>query len=481
MRTIKNQKLALQEKQKHATTPATHTYGGYVAGTTTPPAQTTIVQNASAPASAQPVSYGQTSEQVANAPVPNSGVNAGTSTTATSQSDPLKDLRDEQTQFYDDQAAKTLAALEEKRQLAYASAERQRASAEQNAAVARQRALVDARSAYEQNMSSYGSRAESLASAGLRGSGYNDYLDAQAYATHRSEVQSANAQADAAVRSALDAETHAKQTADFEYTDGALLAQQTADKGKFDANMSYNQALIDQAKASAELHAERGNNVEMIQSLVKSGTLTVEDGQKQTFEHFKTAMDGDDFNVSDVDSAFEKGYVTPDQYDALQAQWHDGNDITDDFFADANGTRFTKKEADEILKNFNNNPWSSPDEKKALQAVYDKLYTRAKIIQGILRYNGEDLETNIDADIGELEEKGNNFSIFHLGITYKVESGGEVTDKGVLGSFSDIEDDTVFIFEDNIYVKKQGRVFKVSNRFFGSDAVGALKKVAQGG
>lgn len=55
----------------------------------------------------------------------------------------------------------------------------------------RERAAVDANTSYAQNMSTYGVNAETLARMGLTGSGYSDYLNAQAYAQKRSDLQQA--------------------------------------------------------------------------------------------------------------------------------------------------------------------------------------------------------------------------------------------------------------------------------------------------
>lgn len=68
-------------------------------------------------------------------------------------------------------------------------------AAKKQAEQTRQRAIVDAQSGYMQNLASYGANAEQMADAGMQGGGYSDYLNAQAYAQKRSDVQQANAQA----------------------------------------------------------------------------------------------------------------------------------------------------------------------------------------------------------------------------------------------------------------------------------------------
>ncbi len=56
------------------------------------------------------------------------------------------------------------------------------------------RAMADAQNAYTQNKATYGTNAETLAQMGLTGGGYSDYLQAQAYAQKRADVQAATAQ-----------------------------------------------------------------------------------------------------------------------------------------------------------------------------------------------------------------------------------------------------------------------------------------------
>ena len=74
-------------------------------------------------------------------------------------------------QYYDDLYQKTLAGIENNRQ----------------------KAIQDATAARSKLVGTYGAQAENLASMGLTGGGYSDYLTAQAHAGLRSDVQAANA------------------------------------------------------------------------------------------------------------------------------------------------------------------------------------------------------------------------------------------------------------------------------------------------
>lgn len=77
-------------------------------------------------------------------------------------------------QHYDDLYQQTLAGIEAKRQ----------------------KTITDSAAARAKQVGTYGANAERLASMGLTGGGYSDYLTAQAHAAHRGDVQAANALAE---------------------------------------------------------------------------------------------------------------------------------------------------------------------------------------------------------------------------------------------------------------------------------------------
>lgn len=60
----------------------------------------------------------------------------------------------------------------------------------------RQKTITDSSAARAKQVGTYGANAERLASMGLTGGGYSDYLTAQAHAAHRGDVQAANALAE---------------------------------------------------------------------------------------------------------------------------------------------------------------------------------------------------------------------------------------------------------------------------------------------
>lgn len=121
----------------------------------------------------------------------------------------------------------------------YGNAAAQRAEADKNTEVARQRGIIDSQSSYQKAVGAYGSNAETLAGRGLSGSGYGEYLTADAYATHRGQVQNINADALRANREAAYTEKQTQMAADSEYL-----------KNLYGINTEYNNAI---SKAKSEL------------------------------------------------------------------------------------------------------------------------------------------------------------------------------------------------------------------------------------
>ncbi len=89
-------------------------------------------------------------------------------------------------------ATETPATYEEYLEQQKELLDKRKAEADRQAEAAKERAAVDAQASYTQNMATYGTNAERLAQMGLQGGGYSDYVNAQAYAQKRADVQQAN-------------------------------------------------------------------------------------------------------------------------------------------------------------------------------------------------------------------------------------------------------------------------------------------------
>lgn len=153
----------------------------------------------------------------------------------------------------------------------------QKQAALESAETARERSIADARSSYEQNRATYGANAEALASMGLSGSGYSDYINAQAYAQQRGDVQNANAVA-AAERTAAESEAAQKKlSAEMSYseniakTDEALVKykqEQSDKKDSYYANLlNFANNGTYTADQLAQLGAQYGLNDEQLATL----------------------------------------------------------------------------------------------------------------------------------------------------------------------------------------------------------------------
>ena len=162
----------------------------------------------------------------------------------------------------------------------YIASEKQRAEEERQAAhkeaeIAKERATVDAQSSYAQNKATYGANAETMAQMGLTGGGYSDYLDSQAYAQKRDDIQHANV-----------VEAATKQGADTAYSDKISElnekqithnAEQQAYKDKIYSDLlaeAQNPNTTYTAESIREIAEKAGLSEEEIQGLVNTLTST---------------------------------------------------------------------------------------------------------------------------------------------------------------------------------------------------------------
>lgn len=147
-----------------------------------------------------------------------------------------------------------LSLAGETRQGVYDTAERQREEAHKNADIYRERANVNARNAYAQNLAGYGANAEVLGRMGITGGGYGDWVNGNAYATQRAEVQAANAEAEGAKREAIYTEDMLKLQADNEYNKqkGQAEFDYLERLYNLDSNYRTGMAEAEQKKAKAD-------------------------------------------------------------------------------------------------------------------------------------------------------------------------------------------------------------------------------------
>ena len=180
---------------------------------------------------------------------------------------------------------------------------------------------------------------------------------------------------------------------------------------------------------------------------------------------------GADLDVSYLDSYLETllntGSISQEQYNQLMAQysedynkqkeqWNSQIDTSDSFFNSGSmSATEAKKQLDKIL----NNEWTSEENKKALQKTYDRLY---KVATNDVRFNNDGGWIFGSTDMNDV---GNNFSLIDdSGFKYRIESGGEVTDTAIKSLANDVADGSIFGVRNQIYYKKDGKVYLVQKR-----------------
>lgn len=428
-------------------------YYGYQIPEAVSQSGTPIPSNNQVPASATNLNYSANVRSLST-PVEQT-TTVQTNTTANQETtdtpiDSYEEFLKKQAEGYQETLDKTNQYIDEQKQSTI-----ERAEAE------RERNIVDARSSYAQNRAGYGTNAETLASMGLTGSGYSDYLDQQAYATQRAEVQAANAQAES---TKLNAEQQA--SAD------KLNAQLT-----YDQNMAQNEANLadyqlqqeEQRKAAyAELltYANNGSYTnEQLTELGKQYGLTDEQietltstRQENSYNNYLEDITNGYSDTNDVEDAYERGDITTEQYDSLKKKWNDNIDTSAAFFNYGDGN-LPKSEAKKALDAVINNEWCSEETKKALQETYDKLYS---VITNDVVFNNNGGWWIFGAtDFSD----GDNFSVRdNSGFKYRIQSGGRVTDSVIYDVASDIGNNNVFGYDGRIYYKKNDNIYLIEKR-----------------
>lgn len=182
-----------------------------------------------------------------------SGENATTTATTTPETTTAENnagATTENTGNAESTTEKTLTYAEYMEMLKQEAAE-SKAAADKEAEIAKERAMVDAQSSYAQNQATYGANAETMAQMGLTGGGYSDYLQAQAYAQKRSDVQQANV-----VESATKAQNRATyqdyvNSVNEKLAEKALYEEQLADERAYNEKQTQEQREYEE-KQSAE-------------------------------------------------------------------------------------------------------------------------------------------------------------------------------------------------------------------------------------
>lgn len=465
-----------------------------------------------------PMTYGQqlaaaAQQQTPTESTPDTSGGAGTtgsagatggSTTGSGEVDTYEEFLLKQEGFYKEQLDKLNAQIEQNKQNALQQAESER-----------ERAVIDARSSYEQNKATYGANAEQLAAMGLSGSGYSDYLNQQAYATQRAETQNANAQAEATKLAAEQQANSDKLNAELSYAENmqgnaeklAQYQQQKAEEAKAEeeqkkqyyaalltsantgeytseqiaslgAQYGLDEAQISQLQAAADKYksdqqslsytealqmiSDYGADLDVsyLETLLNTGSVSQEQYDQLMAQYSKELIESGDLANEDtdkIDDLHQSGQISEEDYNKQKEQWNSQIDTSDAFFNSGSmSASEAKKQLDKIL----NNEWTSEENKKALQKTYDSLY---KVVQNDVKFNNDGGWWIFGStDMGDV---GNNFSLIdNSGFKYRIESGGEVTDTAIKSLANDVADGSIFGVRNQIYYKKDGKVYLVQKR-----------------
>lgn len=428
----------------------------------------------------------------------------GGSTTGSGEVDTYEEFLLKQEGFYKEQLDKLNAQIEQNKQNALQQAESER-----------ERAVIDARSSYEQNKATYGANAEQLAAMGLSGSGYSDYLNQQAYATQRAETQNANAQAEATKLAAEQQANSDKLNAELSYAENmqgnaeklAQYQQQKAEEAKAEeeqkkqyyaalltsantgeytseqiaslgAQYGLDEAQILQLQAAADKYksdqqslsytealqmiSDYGADLDVsyLETLLNTGSVSQEQYDQLMAQYSKELIESGDVAIEDtdkIDDLHQSGQISEEDYNKQKEQWNSQIDTSDAFF---NSGSMSASEAKKQLDKIINNEWTSEENKKALQKTYDSLY---KVVQNDVKFNNDGGWWIFGStDMGDV---GNNFSLIdNSGFKYRIESGGEVTDTAIKSLANDVADGSIFGVRNQIYYKKDGKVYLVQKR-----------------
>jgi hypothetical protein len=368
--------------------------------------------------------------------------------------------------------------IEEQRQASYADAE-----------AARERATVDAMTSYQKNLATYGTKAENLASGGLSGSGYGEYLQGQAYAQQRADIQAA-ARGEAAAKREADRVYYADmmvQTEKDNATYASLLDE--AKSGNYTAdeigNLAAKYGITDESdlamlKSAAENESAKkeksdiAGNVTADMSDEKIAELYPNSQEEAKAQRTEAALDDIDGYVNAnnwegarnaVEKHYESGAIGDDDRQSFYLQ-----DALSDIDVAAKDGKITDEIgviAGELAKAKNNGKISEDDYRKAMQYASEK--ATSVLISG-----------DTSNFTQEVTDWGNEFSITINGKEYKGGLVAEASDDAD-GNIQNILNNamgghpkkgSIALYDDGVYVyaKVDGKAawYKASRNMWGA-------------
>lgn len=413
--------------------------------------------------------------------------------------------------------------LEQQRELL----DKRKTEADRQAEAAKERAAVDAQASYAQNMASYGTNAENLAQMGLQGGGYSDYLNAQAYAQKRADVQQANvteqaakAQNTATYEDALseinksDIEYQEKQkekAAAEEEKKGSIYASlwegalnpdsgYTAESveaigreyGLSDAQIKELQGIVADTKAKRDTEKQAAIKQAALNA-INSGSVTESNlgsyldtlkGQGATdadiadiretyqstyYNDYMAAITGGTLSsTKEIDDAYNAGNLSKEHYDNLKKAWNDDINTGSNAFDGYDSYESAKKDYNEII----NNSWCSAETKAALKKSfegYEAKHYKSDVNSG---YNAHSSTVALNTPDGKVTVTyGVNSK------TLKKSSGNAVFNTDI---YKNAGSGQVFIVNGRPYVKLDNGDLGWVNDYLGSGALEKLRDTYDG-
>lgn len=397
---------------------------------------------------------------------------------------------------------------------------KRKADADAQAEAAKERAAVDAQASYAQNQANYGANAEALAQMGLQGGGYSDYIDAQAYAQKRADVQQANAleqqtktQNNATYEEALSEinksgiEYREKQAEkkdgiyaslwegainpDSGYTEESVAAI-GKEYGLSDAQITELQGIVSETKTKREAEKQAAIKQAALDA-INSGSVTEsnidsyldtlkgqgasdkdvadirETYQSTYYNDYMAAITGGTLSsTKEIDDAFKAGNLSQEHYDNLKKAWNDDINTDSNAFDGYDSYEAAKRDYEEILKN----SWCSAETKAALEKSF-KSYEAKKYESNVSTgYNAHSSTVTLNTPNGKVT------------VTYGVNSKSLKKSSGNAVFNSDVYKNAgsgqVFIVNGRPYVKLDNGDLGWVNDYLGQGAYENLKNTYKG-
>jgi vacuolar-type H+-ATPase subunit H len=303
-------------------------------------------------------------------------------------------------------------------------------------------AIVDADTSYKSNLSNYGAKNEALRKIGLSGSGYSEYLDSQAYATYRNEVQNAKS-------SALEAETKVNSEAENEKT---KLAKEYLAKKQTIYDDIANNITADTSDEEIQYFLDSG------QIDPKSKDQLVQLRNTQIVSNINNLV-----NTGDTDSATKNADKYYDNGNGWMDQKTYQKVYADSWLKDLDGATITESNISDVLNQLD----MDKDSDKISNTDYEKLKKTAWGKVGTAY-------TPSQAGISDKkEEKGKNTKFKMGGTYYKCSTNMWYNPEldGILNGISTGDKGTKP--EENTIVKYNGKTYAYMKHYVSQNAMGA--------